>query len=522
MVKSYDGSEPYAFVSYAHADRHRVEAWLELLESIGCRLWFDEGLTLTSDWTDGLASKISGSSFLFLFASKNSLQSKIVNRELMHADRHGIPILPIFLDDSQLPEGLEFMLDKQVVKSSMELEDVVAHIRSDLPDELFYHEDVRLGQDAQLKRIWFVASGKAAKRRSVIAAMLLVVMAVGLVGFGLALGGRRKSPATLSVYASAIAPYTKAGAYQTTEGLPEAKDTLETINAFSLTSFLENTGDKYALVESSRLDIRELNPIEEPMILLDAGLIGGDCYLFAANNGWGATDFTIHLIAERTDTREEVPLSDLCVHSEVSNKVCLDSASVDRIAHLTFDADKFLQNAGTSEYGDAEVVLKVEGDDPTHGLTLKRSLCAVVYSEYDGFTLNWLGRGGETPAYRVTLYSQLDVPAKPESIVFTGADASPLVEDRFRVEMVIAPNRSCEALVRGVFTLDGVEQTTDEYRVQVTVPVFTDQCFLGTGPLTRELLEDPEASMARFTQIAESYRYDPDSILDPASGNTAG
>ena len=262
MVKSYDGSEPYAFVSYAHADRHRVEAWLELLESIGCRLWFDEGLTLTSDWTDGLASKISGSSFLFLFASKNSLQSKIVNRELMHADRHGIPILPIFLDDSQLPEGLEFMLDKQVVKSSMELEDVVAHIRSDLPDELFYHEDVRLGQDAQLKRIWFVASGKAAKRRSVIAAMLLVVMAVGLVGFGLALGGRRKSPATLSVYASAIAPYTKAGAYQTTEGLPEAKDTLETINAFSLTSFLENTGDKYALVESSRLDIRELNPIE--------------------------------------------------------------------------------------------------------------------------------------------------------------------------------------------------------------------------------------------------------------------
>ena len=40
MVSTYNGSEPYIFVSYAHKDSEEVFSTIEQLTSLGYRVWF--------------------------------------------------------------------------------------------------------------------------------------------------------------------------------------------------------------------------------------------------------------------------------------------------------------------------------------------------------------------------------------------------------------------------------------------------------------------------------------------------
>ena len=43
-IKAYSGDEPFAFISYAHADEKLVEPILKQLSSQGVRFWYDKGI----------------------------------------------------------------------------------------------------------------------------------------------------------------------------------------------------------------------------------------------------------------------------------------------------------------------------------------------------------------------------------------------------------------------------------------------------------------------------------------------
>ena len=522
MATPYNGPAPYAFVSYSHVDRVRVEAWLDLLESIGCRMWFDEGLTLSQEWNDELAAKVSGSSFVFFFASKDSVKSKVARRELSHADRHGIAVLPISLDGCELPDGLQFMLDKQLVRDDIDPKDALAKIRSDLPDELFGVETYTFGSETQLKRAWYIASGKAKKARRIIIAAALTVAASAILGIGLTLGRNEAAstlqsmqaepaPAALDVYASTLTGYHMAGNYQTVDHLPEEQSEYTVSEAFSITSFIENTGDEGAFVESTRMDILSLEPVEEPVVLTDVGMMGNDFYVFAMNDGWGDADEPLELAAFNSKTGEEIPFDSICSEVDIAPSIVLPSGCVNRVARLSFDLEKFAANAGESVFGDAEVVIRKRLEDGSwsYGWT-------VVYSAHDGLYIFWPGIGDGSD-YSITLFALLDVDQNPSSIIFTGAEANPLINGTFRVETVVAPTRSCHLQVRNVFTVTGQENPvqTEVYDVKVIVPRYeTNGVFYRTGALTDQLLEDPDASMMYYTELAQPYRYDPTSILE--------
>ena len=109
-LKPYNGSKPYAFVSYSHLDRETVEPYLVQLQALGYRLWFDNGITPSSIWNNVLADKIKKSCLLILFGSKHSYASQQVYKEVAFADAQGKPRLPLRLDRTEIPGGLSFQL----------------------------------------------------------------------------------------------------------------------------------------------------------------------------------------------------------------------------------------------------------------------------------------------------------------------------------------------------------------------------------------------------------------------------
>ena len=49
---AYRGSEPFVFVSYAHADAELAYPIISGLQERGMRIWFDDGLDVGDIWED--------------------------------------------------------------------------------------------------------------------------------------------------------------------------------------------------------------------------------------------------------------------------------------------------------------------------------------------------------------------------------------------------------------------------------------------------------------------------------------
>jgi hypothetical protein len=57
---AYRGAETYVFVCYSHHDTAAVYDDLALLRSSGVRIWYDEGISPGTQWSDELARALDG------------------------------------------------------------------------------------------------------------------------------------------------------------------------------------------------------------------------------------------------------------------------------------------------------------------------------------------------------------------------------------------------------------------------------------------------------------------------------
>ena len=110
--RAYDGTEPYVFVCYAHADSDRVYSDLIQVRDQGINIWYDEGITAGSSWRSEIATAIKGSTKTLLYISEASLASSHCLREVDYALNNDIEIVPVYLDDSDLPGELELVLNR--------------------------------------------------------------------------------------------------------------------------------------------------------------------------------------------------------------------------------------------------------------------------------------------------------------------------------------------------------------------------------------------------------------------------
>jgi tetratricopeptide (TPR) repeat protein len=109
---AYEGDEPFVFVCYAHNDAKTVYADLRELDERGINLWYDEGIGAGKSWRAEIADAIQNATHLLFFISKSSLVSAHCLREVDYALHNEIDIVPVYLDDAQLPGELALVLNR--------------------------------------------------------------------------------------------------------------------------------------------------------------------------------------------------------------------------------------------------------------------------------------------------------------------------------------------------------------------------------------------------------------------------
>lgn len=107
---AYRGADTYVFVCYSHHDTAAVYDDLVLLRSAGVRIWYDEGISPGTQWSDELARALDGAALVLFYASSASTTSRHCRDEINFAHNRDKQILPIYLEQVALRAGLELSL----------------------------------------------------------------------------------------------------------------------------------------------------------------------------------------------------------------------------------------------------------------------------------------------------------------------------------------------------------------------------------------------------------------------------
>ena len=102
---------PEIFISYSREDQHQVVRLVEYLRKQGLAVWMDEtdihGATM---WTEEIVEAIHSCNLFILAISSHSTGSKNVVKELALASEREKIILPIYLEQCDIPKNMEYQL----------------------------------------------------------------------------------------------------------------------------------------------------------------------------------------------------------------------------------------------------------------------------------------------------------------------------------------------------------------------------------------------------------------------------
>jgi hypothetical protein len=107
---AYNGTGPYVFVSYAHADGDKVFPEIAFLHAQGYRIWYDEGIDPGNEWPDEIARALQAASYFLVFISPRAVASSNVRNEINVALNKRKPFMAIHLVETELTPGLELRM----------------------------------------------------------------------------------------------------------------------------------------------------------------------------------------------------------------------------------------------------------------------------------------------------------------------------------------------------------------------------------------------------------------------------
>jgi len=125
-IQPYEGSDPYVFICYSHADTE-VYDQIRWLQSQGINAWYDQGISPGSEWTEALARKIQGCGHFLYFATRNSAESEHCRRELNFAQDEKKRVMAVQLEPFELPPGLRLSLRNRQIINKSELSEMEYH-----------------------------------------------------------------------------------------------------------------------------------------------------------------------------------------------------------------------------------------------------------------------------------------------------------------------------------------------------------------------------------------------------------
>ena len=106
---AYNGSEPYAFLSYSRFDADKIYPDIKMFQKAGYNVWYDES-GFGRNHPEDISESIVKSSIFVVFISNNSVGSLNVKREIALASSKDIPILPIYIEETELEPKLVLLL----------------------------------------------------------------------------------------------------------------------------------------------------------------------------------------------------------------------------------------------------------------------------------------------------------------------------------------------------------------------------------------------------------------------------
>lgn len=99
------------FISYSRKDTDQVDFLIKLLESANHDVWVDtQDIRAGSQWQTSIVQGIVESDFFIIALSKNSAKSDNVRRELVIAVNHKKEIIPVCIQEVELPPEMQYQL----------------------------------------------------------------------------------------------------------------------------------------------------------------------------------------------------------------------------------------------------------------------------------------------------------------------------------------------------------------------------------------------------------------------------
>lgn len=134
---AFQGTDPYLFASYAHADSAVVYPEMEWLHGLGHRIWYDEGIPIGSKWTESIAQAIDNCAQFLVFMSPSAALSENVQDEIHYALEIKKTILCVHLQKTELSAGLKMRLGRiqAILKHELSEEDYRTRLKRVLVHE---------------------------------------------------------------------------------------------------------------------------------------------------------------------------------------------------------------------------------------------------------------------------------------------------------------------------------------------------------------------------------------------------
>ncbi len=110
LLRPYEGTLPYLFVSYAHANDAAVLEIISTLQARGFRVWYDEGIEAGSEWPESIASHLERAQLVLAFLSPAYLRSDNCRKEMHYALTKKKPVINVYLEATELSPGMEMQI----------------------------------------------------------------------------------------------------------------------------------------------------------------------------------------------------------------------------------------------------------------------------------------------------------------------------------------------------------------------------------------------------------------------------
>lgn len=185
--------------------------------------------------------------------------------------------------------------------------------------------------------------GKLHRKRHSLPLLVILVSIVILVSLFAIYRCFFSDESTSEVYLSILQPYTEAGCYTSPDDIPLSDRTeIETEKAFSILSFVRNNDKQNSIIENQYCRILELEPIEEPVLILYAVIVADTLRIFAFNDGWGTAEaLSIESLSfETVDLQGSLDF--IIDEAHIAESLNVAPASGDLLAEYTLSREKFL------------------------------------------------------------------------------------------------------------------------------------------------------------------------------------